>query len=187
MTKEQNDEQNILKSEVDGEKYPKLSKATELANNYKIRAEKAEAESKELKAKAEAATSKPATETETPKKPTENETPKNEGISSEDVLTLVNAKITHPEDIKEVKDYADYKKIPIGEALKSSVVKNTLKTNEEERKTAKATSTGKGKRGVTKKSIKVITDKANEYKDLESDEDYNALVDARLKAKQQSR
>ena len=37
---------------VDGNKFPKLAKATELANNYKIRAEKAEAENKKIKAKA---------------------------------------------------------------------------------------------------------------------------------------
>lgn len=49
---------DTLNPKVDGNKFPKLAKATELANNYKIRAEKAEAESKKLKAKVEVKPSK---------------------------------------------------------------------------------------------------------------------------------
>lgn len=56
MTKEKGGD--ALNPNVDGKKFPKLAKATELANNYKIRAEKAEAESKKLKAKVEVKPSK---------------------------------------------------------------------------------------------------------------------------------
>ncbi len=67
--------------EIDGEQFPKLyatterlAKAEELSSNYKIRAEKAEAESKELKAKAEVEPSKKPEETPTPTKETETPT-----------------------------------------------------------------------------------------------------------------
>lgn len=54
---EKKDGVDALNPNVDGDKYPKLAKATELANNYKIRAEKAEAKNKKL-AKVEAKPSK---------------------------------------------------------------------------------------------------------------------------------
>lgn len=55
------DDQNI--SKIDADRFPKLAKATELADNYKIRAEKAEA-----KLKAEVGSSKKSTEVGSSKK-----------------------------------------------------------------------------------------------------------------------
>ena len=172
------DEQNILKSEVDGKRFPKLAKATELANNYKIRAEKAEAESKEFKAKVEEATSKKAKEKETPIKQVETETPKN--YSLQDIRALTDV---HNDDVERVEKFARSEEISIAEALKTDDLKAVLESREGKRKTAEATSTGKGKRGTTKTTIKSITDKANKYEDLDSDEDYEKLAEARLKTK----
>jgi len=77
-------------------------KAKELADNYKIRAEKAESRTKEVK-----------------------ETPKND-LTYLDTIALVKADVSD-EDISDIMDYASMKKISVAEALKSSVVKSLLK------------------------------------------------------------
>lgn len=170
--------------EIDGEQFPKLyatterlAKAEELSSNYKIRAEKAEAESKELKAKAEVEPSKKPEETPTPTKETETPTPKND-YSLQDIRALSKV---HDDDVERVTKFAKGEGVSVAEVMKDKDLKAILKNRNEERKTAKATSTGKGKRGTSKVSIKSIKDKANKYEDLESDEDYDALVDSRLK------
>jgi len=125
-------------------------------------------------------------EKETPIKPSGEETPKTQ-LSSEDVLVLVNSKITHPDDIKEIKDYASYKKISVEEALKSSVVQNTLQTNREQRKTADATNTGTGRRGTGKTSVKDLMRKRQATGELpESDEEIEKLAAAEVEEKYKS-
>jgi hypothetical protein len=108
----------------------KLAKATELADNYKVRAEKAEKKAKEVV--------QPATEAKG-------------DLSSKDIIAINRANI-HEDDLDEVIDYAKYKKISIGEALKSGVVKTLLKDKEEQRKTAAATNTGTARRSSVKVS-----------------------------------
>ena len=73
------------------------------------------------------------------------------GLSNRDILTLAKADI-HEDDLDEVLDYARFKDISIAEALKSPVIKTTLSTNDEYRKTAAATNTGSNKRSTTKVS-----------------------------------
>lgn len=192
MENEKKDWQASLKlaqealTKIDKEKYPKRYKIQEelvdtlqYNENMRIRAEKAEEKAKET------ITPKKETEKETPIKPVEDATPKS-GLSSEDVLTLVNAKITHPDDIKEVKDYASYKGISVDEALKSSVVKTTLQTNVEERATSEATNTKGGKRVTSKTSGKELLRRVGKGELLETDEDYTKLAEARLKSQQES-
>jgi len=189
MTKEQKDWQASLKlaqealNETDETKHPKLhATRKELVDtlqyneNMRIRAEKAERVNKPEK----------PVETITPKKEVETETPKNPDLK-EVVATTKALHDVHEDDVDAIMEWAKFKGISIPEAKKEPHIQSLLKTNEEERKTANATSTGKGKRGVTKKSIKAITDKANEYKDLDTDEDYEKLADARLKKQEQSR
>ena len=84
----------------------RLEKAEELAKNYKIRAEKAE---KANKTKVEVA-SKPQS---------------NGDLSSKDLYALMEAKVAQ-DDIDEVIEYANLKKISVSEALKSNVVKSIL-------------------------------------------------------------
>jgi len=175
------DDQNILKSEVDADKFPKLAKATELANNYKIRAEKAEAESK--KAKAEVEPSKKPEETITPKKEVETETPKQD-YSLQDIRALNDV---HDDDVETVTEWAKFKGISIAEAKKTPEITTLLRENTEERKTAEATNTGGGKRGSTKSTSKQILDKIHKGEALESDADYDKLAAARLKAQEESR
>lgn len=100
----------------------RLAKAEELANNYKARAEKAEKKAK---------------------------TPKTEStgsLSTPDILALTKANIDE-EDIDEVLDYANYKKISIKEALNSNILKATLSEKKEQRNSAAVVNTGATRRG----------------------------------------
>lgn len=147
------------------EKAKEAEKAKELAENYKIRAEKAEKASKgDFKGE---------------------KTPKNkegEELSSRDIIALINANIAE-EDIDEVLDYAKFKGISVAEALKSSVVKTTLAENEEHRKTAAATNTGAGRRGVQRKSEDSLLSEFKSGKVPETDDEMDRLALARMKAR----
>lgn len=103
----------------------KAEKAEELANNYKARAEKAEKKAKSVKAEA----------------PTSS-------LSTVDILALSKANI-EPEDIDEVLEWANFKKISVVEALNSSVLKATLAEKSEQRKSAQAVNTGATRRGTS--------------------------------------
>lgn len=179
--KKGSDALNVAKealTNTDKEKYPKLYesreatvKALEYGSNQKIRAEKAEnkktpkKEKKTLKNKGE-------------------ETPTNDNLSQKDLIAVMSAKI-HEDDIDEVVDYAKHKEISIKEALKTTVVKTILSERKEERETAAATNTGKGRQGSSKVSGKSLLNKAeSEFKIPESMDDTKKLVEARLKSKQ---
>lgn len=171
------DDQNISKSGVDAEKYPKLAKATELAANQKIRAEKAEAKLKELAKPVEMETPTKPQEKETPIKPVETETPKNE-YSLKDMRALNDV---HDDDVDEVVEYAKSKGISVAEAKKAPMIQSYLRDTEEKRKTAEATSTGKSKRGSSKISGIALLKKFDGTGELpESDEDMDKFVKARM-------
>lgn len=147
------------------EKAKEAEKAKELAENYKIRAEKAEKASKgDFKGE---------------------KTPKNkegEELSPRDIIALTNANIA-VDDIDVVLDYAKFKGISVAEALKSSVVKATLAENEEHRKTAAATNTGAGRRGVQQKSEDSLLSEFKSGKVPETDDEMDRLALARMKAR----
>lgn len=138
-----------------------LAKANELANNQKIRAEKAESKLK----------SAPAEKIETSKQPI---------LSAFDLMAVAKADITE-EDLAEVMDYAKYKKISVSEALKSTVVKASLAEKAENRKAAEATATTGGRRQSGKVSDTSLVDKARGGEMPESDEDIKRLFLARRK------
>lgn len=134
-------------------------KALELANNYKIRAEKAERRAKEIK-------DAPATQ------PAE--------LTQSDLIALIRADVPE-EDIAEVVDFAKLKNIPVREALKSNVVKAILDDRKETRTTAEATSTQTARRAPSKATDDTLL--ANAAKGLlpDSDADLQRLVAARMK------
>jgi len=144
------------------EEAERLKKAEELATNYKIRAEKAEAEAK---AKSE-------------KKVEENTTPTNDSLTQSDLLAIVRANIAE-EDIDEVKDYAHLKNISVAEALKTSVVKTILSEKDEERKTANATNTGSGRRGSDRQTPSQLLENAKKGILPDNDDDLEKLILAR--------
>lgn len=159
-------EQELIISKNEG------SKNKELADNYKIRAEKAE---KALPPKKDGEEKK-AGEGESPKKNTSGEDDKD--LSSKDLLAIINAKV-HADDVDEVVEYAKFKKISVEEALKSDVIKTTLSQKDEQRKIAEGTNTRDGN-GGRKGNYKVSDDallKKGETGELpESDDDLKRLA-----------
>lgn len=133
-------------------KAQEAEKAKELAENYKIRAEKAEKEK---------GSSKGATETLTPK----------------DFLALTEQKVTS-EDFDEVMRVAGLLGKPVAEALNDSVLKTILKTRQEERATALATQTGGGNRGSRGATPEVLLQKAQSGE--VGEDDIEKLTQARM-------
>jgi DNA repair ATPase RecN len=137
----------------------RLAKAEELANNYKVRAEKAEGKTKEIK------------------------TPKSDSkLSNFDMLALAKANIETKEDLDEVTSWAEYKKVSVAEALQSSVLKTILAEKTELRNSAAAVNMGTSRRA---NSAGISDDRL--YNDAqkgilpESSEDIARLARLRLK------
>lgn len=136
----------------------KAAKAEEIANNQKIRAEKAEQELKK-------------------NKPAGDVTPKNtENLSPKDVIYLASAGI-HPEDLDEVMDWARFKKISIPESHKQ--LKATLELKAEQRKTADALNVGVSKRSTAKIPDDVLLTNASKGILPDNDEDLARLFNLR--------
>lgn len=108
-----------------------------------------------------------------------------EGLSSNDVIAVINAKIPQ-EDIADVADYAKFKKISVAEALNDSVVKLMLADKAEQRKIAEGTATGDGKkRGSSKLSDEALLANASKGILPESDEDMSRLSRLQLNRNRQ--
>lgn len=122
------------RSEILSSEFKTLREASdknkELAENYKTRAEKAEKMKK----------GEPAQ----PKGPE-----KSEELSTKDIYTLIQAKVSE-EDVDDVVKAAKVLDKPISEALKDPVVIGILKDKEEKRKTAHAANTKPARPGTKK-------------------------------------
>ena len=141
----------------------RLAKAEELANNYKIRAEKAERAAKGSK-----------------EPQSQKQTPAAGGMSTQDLYALMENKVAS-EDISEVQEYAQLKGISISEALKSTVVKSILSEKTEMRNVASASNVGSAKRGSGKLSDDALIKKKKKGIMPDSDEDMMRYVQARQK------
>tara|TARA_R110000868_G_scaffold387646_1_gene656280 strand:+ start:4880 stop:5401 length:522 start_codon:yes stop_codon:yes gene_type:complete len=120
-------------SEDNSELEARLKKAEELANNYKIRAEKAEKLAKQ--------------------KPSET----SKQVTPElDNATLARIYGIEEEDFEEVLDMAKFKKLSIAETLKLGATKAILAEKAEFRKTAEVSNTGNARRGASKVSDDVL-------------------------------
>jgi len=107
---------------------------------------------------------------------------KESSLSVKDSARLQQADVP-VDDWDDVIDYAKFKGISIADAMKSSVVKGTLAGKAEERKTADATETGKGKRGSTKVSGANSLEKFKANGTVpETDAEMEAMLEERLKA-----
>lgn len=170
----QNDEETILNSQEESvdldtteeetldDVKSQLAKAQELANNYKIRAEKAERKGKEPEQK--------------------QVIRKENDLSTMDIIALSKANLEQ-EDVAEVLEYAKFKGISVQEALKSSVVKATIQEKNEMRNTALATNTGGSRRSTGKVSDETLLSNAKKGIMPESDEDMARLIKARRATK----
>jgi hypothetical protein len=153
-------EEDFIKELEEKEKsiLEEAQKNKELAENYRIRAEKAERERK-----------------------TEDNAPKNE-LSNSDLIALIKADISE-EDIDDVKDYAHLKKISIKDAINSSVIKSLLTERKEERATAEATAVGNKRAGTKPASGEELLSKAERGEVPSSQDEIERLVDARFQGK----
>lgn len=138
-------------------------KLQQLAQNQKIRAERAERELKELK--------------KTPKEPAP--LIKVSDLSLKDQYALLHAKV-HLDDMDEVIDFANLKKISVTEALTSNVIKSILSEREEERASAKASNTAQTKRSSTQLSDEALVEAAARGEFPQKDEDIKRLAEARM-------
>lgn len=120
-------------SEDNSELEARLKKAEELANNYKIRAEKAEKLAKQ--------------------KPSETSKQVTPALDDSIIARIYGL---DEDDIQEVKDIAAIKKVTFDEALKLGATKAILAEKAEFRKTAEVSNTGNARRGASKVSDDVL-------------------------------
>jgi len=138
----------------------RLAKAEEVANNYKIRAEKAEARAKEEKE--------------------EVKSPLN--LSAGDMMAIKNANVD-PEDMDAVEDFAKWRKISLREALVHPEMKAILDYRNEIKTTTVATNVENVRRGATKINDETLVMNASMGKIPTSDDEIEALVAAKFKRK----
>lgn len=142
-----------------------LQKEREARKNQEIRAKKAEDELKRLKAEEEKRRSAPS----------------KDNLSTRDVVFLAKTDI-HDDDIAEVIEYAQLRKIPVSDAYK--FMKPILDVRTEERKTALATQTKGGQRGISKTNPTDILRKAESTGEVpETTEGMQDLFRARMARK----
>lgn len=114
-----------------------------------------------------------------PKSEAKPEPKANLEVTLTDGYALAKANI-HPDDISEVKDYAEFKGISIAEALKNSVVKNTLAEKEEFRKSAETANTKNTRKSSVNLSGDDLLENARKGKFPESDEGIENLAKAHI-------
>jgi len=129
-------------------------KADEIAENQRIRAEKAERKAKDSK--------------------------NNDSLSSYDMLAILAAKVDE-EDTDRVIKFAKDEGISVREALKNPELKAILDVRAEQRDTAAAANTTNVRRGPSKTPDDVLISNASKGKLPESDEEIARLVAAKSK------
>ncbi len=151
------------------EEIAELKKKADLADNYKIRAEKAEKKAKQTQQKEE-----------------DTKENKEEGaLSTKDVLALTGNNIS-AEDYDEVIRVATILDKDINEALKDPTLKTILDTRAEQRKTAEATNTKEKGKGGTKTDGESLLKKAETTGEVPQDEaGIRAVVEAEMARKKQ--
>lgn len=135
----------------------RLAKAEEIAENQRIRAEKAEKKAKEV----------PSTD--------------KQGLATADLLAIMSAKV-HEDDVERVERFAKSEGISIKDALKNSELKAILNVRQEERATAVATNIATTRRTATKPTGEALLEKASAGQLPDSDDEIAALMAAKQKA-----
>lgn len=153
-------------------------KVKELADNYKVRAEKAEAEAKKLKAS---------------QQPLEKPTPKNDEKSNEPdyaKLAFLETKgVTHPDDQKIIQDEAKRLNLPLTDILGMEHIKSKLKESKSQREAEDGmpSGSGKGSGGVAKNSVEYWVNRKNPdgtYQTPEDTELAGKVIAARIKSEE---
>jgi hypothetical protein len=148
------DTTEFSQAEEESQSGDEVGKLKEVAQNQKIRAEKAERELKALK-----------------NKPQEKETPTNTDMSLKQIEEASALLEVPKEDRTEVAKYAKNAGLKYSEAVEDSVVKTILKTRAEERKSAEATNIKKTRRTSSGNSDEALLDKLEKGELAEDDTD----------------
>lgn len=135
-------------------------KLKEIAENQRIRAEKAEAKAK--------GTKEAVKETKSPT------------TSTSDAIALINAKV-HEDDIDRVERYAKSEGLSIKDALKTSELKAILSVRSEERDSAATANISSVRRGAAAVTADTLLENARAGKLPDSDEDIARLIAAASK------
>jgi hypothetical protein len=112
-------------------------------------------------------------------KPQANQTQPETTLTVKDGFALAKANV-NDEDIDEVLEYANFKKISVADALKSSVVKSLLAEKEEFRTSQTVSITANARRASPKITDDTILDNARKGKLDDSDEGIERLFKARM-------
>lgn len=159
VTPEVTEQEEVVEEQVDVEAMKaELEKAKEIAENQRIRAEKAEA-----KAKAQ---------------PTQERT----GLNAGDMMAIKNANITE-KDMDLVEKFARDNSLSLRESLQHPHVKAILAYEEELRTSAVASNVENVRRGAVKVTDETLINNANSGKLPTNDDEIEALISARLKRK----
>lgn len=110
------------------------------------------------------------------------ETKTETGLTAEDVLAFTGEGVTHKEDIELAKQWAKNSGKPVGEILSDETFKAVLEVKQEQRKTASATQTKGGAKGVGKVSEGELVKKL-EKGEILPEEDLERAIDAKYEAK----
>ena len=102
-------------------------------------------------------------------------------MSEKDIFALSKANIEE-EDLDEIKDYAQFKKLTVADALKDKTLQGILSDNAEKRQSARAVDTGKGGRSSTVTGETLLS-RAEQGQLPEDDEGIDKLVEARMAQK----
>jgi len=116
----------------------------------------------------------------TPAKTEAKATHSEPSLSMKDSFALAKANVEE-DDIDEILDYANLKKITVSEALKTNFVKSLINEKAEFKKSQEASTTANVKRATPKITDDVILDNARKGKMPESEEEIRALFRARMK------
>jgi len=156
-----------------------IRKQTELAKNYKKRAEKAE---KDLKS-----TKDSMKEFEEVASREESHSNSPEQLTPKDYLALRDSDIS-AEDFDEVQSYANFRNVPIAQILKDKTLKAILEDRTEERRTADATQVKGGQRGASKTTGADLLAKAEKTGEVpDTAEGMKAMQEARIARLRQER
>lgn len=168
-----NEEEVVEETTTEEEETPKtlseeeiaeLQKKAELADNYKIRAEKAEAKVKKI-----------------PK--VEKVEVSEDNLSTKDVLALTSSNIS-ADDYDEVIRVSKILGKDVNEALQDPTLKTILATRAEERTTADATNTTTQARGSNKTDGEALLKKAESGGEMPQDEEgFKKLAEAQMARK----
>lgn len=160
----ENAEETPKNDSVSADELAELKKKAELAENYKVRAEKAESKLKAV-----------------PKEKKGEELLNVEKLPLKDIRALNDV---HDDQIEWLINYAKFNKLSILDAKKRKDVKVYLETMAEERRTAEATNTKTNTRGWNKTTGEILLASAMNNNEVPEEEaDIDKLTSARWEAK----